>query len=69
MEVGRSPDGWPTEDFRRAMVYGSVLGSYAVEKFSVDRLKELTSDEVNERIRQFRELTAFDLEVGAEQNG
>ena len=64
-----SSGGRTDDDFRRAMVYGSVLGSYAVEQFSVDRLKDLTSEEVNGRIRQFRELTAFDLEVEAVRNG
>jgi sugar/nucleoside kinase (ribokinase family) len=48
------------EDMRRAMVYGSALGSFAVEKFSVDRLRDLTSGEVHERVRAFRDLTAFD---------
>lgn len=48
------------EDLRRAMVFGSTLGSFAVEKFSVDRLRDLTSDEVQERVRAFRDLTAFD---------
>ena len=55
--------------FHRAMVYGSVLGSYAVEAFSVDRLKDLTPDRVMDRIRKFREITAFELEVGAARNG
>jgi sugar/nucleoside kinase (ribokinase family) len=48
------------EDMRRAMIYGSALGSFAVEKFSVDRLRDLTSAEVQERVRAFRDLTAFD---------
>ena len=48
------------EDLRRAMIYGSALGSFAVEKFSVDRLRTLTADEVQQRVRAFRELTAFD---------
>ncbi|HUP88631.1 MAG TPA: PfkB family carbohydrate kinase, partial [Longimicrobiales bacterium] len=47
-------------DLRRAMVYGSTLGSFAVEKFGVDRLKNLTSDEINDRVAAFRDLTAFD---------
>ena len=61
--------GRTEEDFRRAMVYGSALGSYAVEAFSVDRLKDLTLDQVMDRIRQFREITAFELEVGDARNG
>src|SRR5688572_16472551 len=48
------------EDLRRAMIHGSALGSFAVEKFSVDRLRDLTSGEVSERVRAFRDLTAFD---------
>jgi sugar/nucleoside kinase (ribokinase family) len=48
------------DDLRRAMIYGSALGSFAVEKFSIDRLRDLTSGEVQERVRAFRDLTAFD---------
>jgi sugar/nucleoside kinase (ribokinase family) len=48
------------EDLRRAVIHGSALGSFAVEKFSVDRLRDLTSGEVHERVRAFRDLTAFD---------
>jgi sugar/nucleoside kinase (ribokinase family) len=47
-------------ELRRAMIYGSALGSFAVERFGVDRLRTLTPDEVNERVAVFRELTAFD---------
>jgi sugar/nucleoside kinase (ribokinase family) len=52
-------------DLRRAVVYGSVLGSYAVERFSVDRFKDLTMEEYEERFRAFREMTAFELHVEA----
>ena len=47
-------------DLRRAMVFGSALGSFAVEKFGVDRLRDLTPDEIQERVVMFRDLTAFD---------
>ncbi len=57
--LARSGDSTP-EDMRRAMIYGSALGSFAVEKFSIDRLRDLTSGEVHERVRAFRDLTAFD---------
>lgn len=46
---------------RRAMVYGSVLGSFAVEKFGLDRLKRLTRREINARARHFSKLTQFEL--------
>ncbi|HEY7767866.1 PfkB family carbohydrate kinase [Longimicrobium sp.] len=52
-------------DLRRAVVYGSVLGSYAVEKFSVERFKDLTAEEIEERVRHFREMTGFELPVSA----
>lgn len=52
-------------DLRRAVVYGSVLGSYAVEKFSVERFKDLTADEIEERVKHFREMTVFELPVSA----
>lgn len=54
------------QDLRRAMVYGSVMGSYAVEQFSVRRLVDLRLSEVEERVRRFRELTAFETRVDEE---
>lgn len=45
---------------RRAMVYGSALGSFAVEKFGLERLIDVRTDELHERVCQFRELTAFE---------
>ncbi|MGH7447341.1 MAG: PfkB family carbohydrate kinase, partial [Longimicrobiales bacterium] len=52
---------------RRAMIYGSAMGSFAVEKFGVDRLIDLTSREVHDRVCQFRELTAFEQPILEEQ--
>ncbi|HEX2166364.1 MAG TPA: PfkB family carbohydrate kinase [Longimicrobiales bacterium] len=48
---------------RRAMIYGSAMGSFAVEKFGVERLVDLTAREVHERVCQFQELTAFEQPV------
>jgi sugar/nucleoside kinase (ribokinase family) len=48
------------EDLRRAMVYGSALGSFAVERMGIERLQTLEPTEVHDRVRSFRELTAFD---------
>ena len=45
---------------RRAMIYGSVMASFCVEDFSVDRLRTLTADEVRARFRAFHELTSFE---------
>lgn len=61
--------GTSEDDFRRAMVYGSALGSFAVEAFGVDRLIGLEPDAVVERVRQFREMTAFELEMHVPPDG
>jgi sugar/nucleoside kinase (ribokinase family) len=45
---------------RRAMIYGSALGSFAVERFGLERLIDLETEELHERVRQFKELTAFE---------
>jgi sugar/nucleoside kinase (ribokinase family) len=52
--------------FKRAMVYGSVTGSFAVERFSVDRFKDLTREELDYRFMDFRDLTAFEHELDGE---
>ncbi len=54
-------------DLRRAMVYGSVMGSFAVERFSVDRLIDLPTDAIEARMEQFREMTAFETDGVVEQ--
>jgi sugar/nucleoside kinase (ribokinase family) len=46
---------------RRAMVYGSVMGSFTVEKFGLDRLKTLKRPEIHHRARHFAKLTQFKL--------
>jgi len=46
---------------RRAMVYGSVLGSFAVEQFGLDRLLKLKKPEIHARARHFAKLTQFKL--------
>jgi len=48
-----------TDSLRRAMIYGSVLASFCVERFSLDRLRDLTRAEVDARFAEFRRLTAF----------
>ncbi len=46
--------------FRRAVIYGSVMGSFAVEKFGVDRLLHLTREEIDARLREFQRLVHFE---------
>jgi sugar/nucleoside kinase (ribokinase family) len=55
-----SVDSLDPDDLRRAMVYGSAMGSFAVESFSVDRFHSLNEREILHRIMTFREMTAFE---------
>ncbi len=52
---------------RQAVVFGSVMASYNVESFSMNRLKELTFTEVQLRFREFQELTDFEPVVFDQQ--
>ena len=56
-------------ELRRAVVYGSAMGSFAVERFSVERFRDLTVDEIEERVRQFVEMTTFQLPLGEPVDG
>lgn len=46
--------------YRRAVVYGSVLGSFACEKFGPERLAEITQNDIEERYREFVAITKFE---------
>jgi len=48
-------------DLRKAMIYGSVLASFAVEAFSLDRLRKLSMDEINERYETFKLMSQFEI--------
>ena len=52
-------------ELRRAVIYGSAMGSFAVERFSVGRLLEISREEIAARISAFRQLVAFEEEVPA----
>jgi sugar/nucleoside kinase (ribokinase family) len=45
------------EVIKRALFYGGVMGSFAVERFGTERLQSLTRDEIDARFQVFRELT------------
>ena len=47
-------------ELRRAMTYGSVLGSYCVEEFGTERVQRLTREEIDQRFGAFKRMTAFE---------
>jgi sugar/nucleoside kinase (ribokinase family) len=46
-------------DLRRAVIYGSVMGSFCCEKFGVDRFRSLKRDEIEARYQEFKNCTTF----------
>jgi sugar/nucleoside kinase (ribokinase family) len=48
-------------DLRKAMIYGSVLASFCVEEFSLERLRRLSMDEINQRYEAFKLMSQFEL--------
>jgi sugar/nucleoside kinase (ribokinase family) len=54
--LASQPEQTP-EAYRRAMFYGSVMGSFACERFGTERMQKLTRPEIDERFNIFRELT------------
>ena len=47
-------------DLRRAVIYGSVLASFCVEAFSLERLRKLKKEEIEERYQIFRSMSQFE---------
>ena len=50
-------------NMKNAVIFGSNLASFCVEKFGTDRMQELTADEVTTRLQAFKELTQFDIKI------
>jgi sugar/nucleoside kinase (ribokinase family) len=48
-------------DLKKAVVYGSLLASFCVESFSLDRLRTLTREEVEERYQLFKVMSHFEV--------
>ncbi|MEA3505883.1 MAG: PfkB family carbohydrate kinase, partial [Elusimicrobiota bacterium] len=47
------------ESLRKAIIYGSVMASFNVQDFSLERLKKLSQDDINNRFQEFKDLTSF----------
>ncbi|MEM6719849.1 MAG: PfkB family carbohydrate kinase [Bacteroidota bacterium] len=51
------------ESMKNAIIYGSNLASFCVEKFGTQRMESLTDEEIIDRLKQFKQLTQFEIEV------
>lgn len=58
-------DDLSEENMKRAVIYGSALASFCVERFSLERLRDLSYIEIQDRFREFRDLSKFEVEVAA----
>ena len=48
---------------KNAIIHGSNLASFCVEKFGTERMESLKKEEVQERLKQFKLLTQFEIEL------
>ncbi|TVZ15959.1 PfkB family carbohydrate kinase [Maribacter sp. MAR_2009_72] len=51
------------ENMKKAVIHGSNLASFSVEKFGAERMLKLDRKEIRERLHQFKKLTQFDIEL------
>jgi sugar/nucleoside kinase (ribokinase family) len=58
--IGYHPNGdHDPVELNRAVIYGSVMGSFCCERFGVDRFRTLTREEIDRRFEEFRRITSF----------
>lgn len=51
------------ENIKNAVIYGSTLASFCVEKFGTERLENVSRKEIHQRLQQFKNLTQFDIKI------
>ena len=51
------------DNMKRAVIFGSAMASFSVEKFGTERIQNLSQEEVDERVQQFIDLVQFDISL------
>ena len=51
------------ENMKSAIIYGSAMASFTVEKFGTERIAELTNEEINTRLEEFKSLVSVDIQL------
>jgi sugar/nucleoside kinase (ribokinase family) len=51
------------DNLKRAVIFGSAMASFSVEKFGTERIQNLSAEEVDERVQQFIDLVQFDISL------
>jgi sugar/nucleoside kinase (ribokinase family) len=49
------------ENMKRAIIYGSAMASFCVEKFGTERMQYLSETEINNRVMEFVQLASFEI--------
>ena len=55
----KSTDDVSFENMKRALVYGSALASFTVQRFGTEKIKEVSSAELESRMNEFKSLLSF----------
>lgn len=50
------------ENLKKAIIYGSILASFSVEKFGTERMQQISESDIHKRLEQFKQLTQFKIE-------
>ncbi|WP_033959407.1 PfkB family carbohydrate kinase [Psychroserpens jangbogonensis] len=58
-----STEDYSFENMKNAVIFGSNLASFCVEKFGTERMQHLTKDEIDYRLKEFKQLTQFNIEL------
>jgi sugar/nucleoside kinase (ribokinase family) len=58
-----STENYSFENMKNAVIFGSTLASFCVEKFGTERMQNLKVDEIDYRLKEFKQLTQFNIEL------
>ena len=58
-----SSEDYSFENMKKAIIHGSNLASFSVEKFGTERMINIEKKEINKRLKQFKDLTQFEIEL------
>jgi len=58
-----STEDYSFQNMKKAIIHGSNLASFCVEKFGTERMENLDKKEINKRLKQFKDLTQFEIEL------
>jgi len=51
------------DNLKRAVIFGSAMASFSVERFGTERIQNLSAEEVDARVQQFIDLVQFDISL------